>query len=376
MEQKPKLLVIGMGHIGQYLAPCYQNLLGADMGSRMLGLKATATGLPELQQKFSFPIQAGGIDQALARLEPDIILISTKPQQIPAIVRDSLRPYLDRRRAQGLALPDLYSFAPSPTVTELSDQLGGGVNVVNIIPNMVDRVGELYVAPLSYTMLTFDPRRPWPPARRQLAFDFFTPIGRCIDIAADTVHFVLAAKISCHNLYEICLNLSETLTGAGRPVQHQAIASAGRAYLRARFDSFATDIYHCADGAIEQPLRQLVRELVYGWYDGIIEFCLDNGVDDDVSGSFVRSVMELHLLTIQLESRQALLRNNSQHATKGGVLENSIRCFGRDCAPLLERIAANWRQGDMDDELWANWRRAAYELTAITAEHGRKLTRE
>lgn len=363
-----RILIIGMGHIGGYLFPCYKALLGEKTSSNIVGVKGTEKDLEAKQKQFGFPIYVKENKRALEEHNPDLIIFSPRPSQVGEITTNVLKPYFASRREKGLSLPDIYAFAPDPPVTYYADVIGPDVNAVNIIPNMVDKIQNLYVAPIAYSMATFDPRRNWPEEKRKFVFEFMSPLGGTLDVNLDVVYPVLAAKLSAHSLYEINMIISDTLIKHGLNIGHNDTANAMRAIFRARFDTFSKDVYKCSRTAIDDRFRVFLQGIVNGWYDGIIDYCHDQGADSYISSRFIRGTMEMHLLTVQLETRDGLYYNNSVHATKGGILESSINNFNRQYAPLLvdglERYIAN----KSIDDFWKEWHAAAYRLTATTKD--------
>lgn len=364
-----------MGHIGRHLRHCYEALLGENMKTNMIGVKKTTKDIEKLHKEFEFPIYVDENERAINELNPDIIILSPKPYQVHDIVSNTLKPYFETIRQQGRQLPMLFAFAPDPPVTFYTDVLGNDLNAVNVIPNMVYSIQDLCVASIGYNMLTFDRRVKWTPERKKFAFDFMMPLGPSVDCALDTTHAILAGKISAHSIYEISMTISDALQSRLISENSNAIAEAGRAYLRARFDTFAPDIYHCSISKINEIFRPFVEKIYKNWYDGIIDLCMDKGVDSYVSSRFIRGIFEMHLLTVQIENREQLINNISQHATKGGVLENSIRTFKENYARPLENAVLQYLDGRLDECFWQQWRKMAYDLTSMTTEFGAQVSK-
>ncbi len=370
-----KIAILGFGYLAGYIRPCYEGILGENMKTQMIATKGTDRGLAEKQKEFGFPILVGDSMGALKQLEPDLILVSTKPNQVPALVQDVLKPYYQSLRENGKPLPDMYSFAPDPAVTVLQDEIGLDVNICNVLPNMVDRIQGLYVAPIAYSFLTFDPRRQWPEENKQFVSDFLAPIGQVVFTTPETAIPVLASKIACHNVYELNFVISDVLNSRGMPITVNQTASAMRAFHRSRFDTFAPDRYHCSMGDVDKNILEFIKLCNQNWYDGIIDHCNDKGVDSYVSKRFVRGTMEMHLLTVQMESREALDHNNSVHATKGGVLEKAVTTFKAECWQPLADAFNRYLDGNLEPEFWSKWRQMAYDLTAVVCAHGSRLSK-
>lgn len=370
-----KIAILGMGYLAGYVRPCYETLLGPRMEEQMIAVKGTDKGLREKQAKFPFPILVADNRGALERLKPDLILIATKPNQVSDVVCTALKPYYESLRGQGEPLPDIYSFAPNPPVTFFADVLGSDVFACNILPNMVDQIQGLHVADLTHSFITFDDRYPCPEEKRDFVCRFLNPIGRVLEVTKGEAVPLLAAKIACHSMYEIHFALDDVLAERGMPYGLTQTAGAMRAFHRSRFDLFQPDIYHCSMDEVEPEVLPFIKACCRSWYDGIVACCDDNGIRSDVSRTFLSGITELHLLTVQMESREALLYNNSVHATKGGVLEKGITTFYATCYEPLKEAFRTHLDGRLLPEFWDRLEKLAYKLTCDVYEHGQGLSK-
>ena len=70
---------------------------------------------------------------------------------------------------------------------------------------------------------------------------------------------------------------------------------------------------------------------------GIQEFYYESGMPKEDADLILDSLLNLHLLKHQLEAREVILRDSSQHATKGGVLEKSTQIFYKTIETFLKK---------------------------------------
>jgi len=157
-----KILVIGQGFLTTYLMPCYERLLGENISRNMIGIKGSPRDLEKRRAECKYPVIVGNAAETLREMRPDIIILGVKPNQIAGMTENTLKPYYDLLRENGEPMSDLYSFAPDPTVDYFTDTLGMDVRAANMIPNMVSRIQDLFVAPVGVSFVSFDPRIAWP----------------------------------------------------------------------------------------------------------------------------------------------------------------------------------------------------------------------
>ena len=172
-----RIFIIGFGFIGRYLAPCYEALLGQPGPGNVLAVKASTRGLEELRQQYPYAISVGDTAAVLEREHPSILVLCPPPTEVPGIVREILAPYFERFRWEGTALPVIYTFAPTPAADWFRDELGEGTLAAKILPNVVDRIGSINMAPIGTNFISLDPRAHWPEAEREKLCRFLSPFG-------------------------------------------------------------------------------------------------------------------------------------------------------------------------------------------------------
>lgn len=364
MTNEPRFLLIGLGNIGRYVYPCYSSILGERISSHMLAVKNTPAGLEQLKSSLPFPIRSDGDCAAAAALiQPDVILLACRPHQVQPIVEQQLKPYFDSRRSAGRPLPLLISYAPAPAVTWFRQCLGKEVLAANVIPNMVDYTAGICTASITHNMVTLDPEAVWP--EEELAFlkKYLAPQGLYLPCRVEEAIPLMCAKVISHRLYDICTALAAGFREAGRDVDHNRVAAAGRAYLRSWFDTFEPDIWHCSVAGLEASLRPMVEQVLRAWYDGIIDVCFEQGVESGVSGRFLRGMFDLHLLTVSLVDRAQLDQNTRDHTTPGGVQEHSCLAFAAGPEQELREQARRFAQGQGEPGWPQYFRQQAVRLT-------------
>ena len=136
-----QILLIGAGYLAQYLIPCYERAFGADLASCMRGIKGSELHLMERQEVFPFPLQVLGTGVALRQMQPEVVLMAAKPNQVPAIAEEILAPYWEECRAQGSRLADKdagrgragVQYAAEHAAHDRGRAHGGGCDLVSVI---------------------------------------------------------------------------------------------------------------------------------------------------------------------------------------------------------------------------------------------------
>ena len=157
-----KIVIIGMGFLMEYIMPCYKKLLGDNFATNVVAVTADAKDLKRKQESFGFKVVLNENKETLENVEPDIILFAPPPSFAPEITESVLKPYYEKLRKEGKPLPDLYAFPPNPAGKYYLDTIGYDINVANILPNMVSKIGDMDVSQEGYTNVTFPKEKEWP----------------------------------------------------------------------------------------------------------------------------------------------------------------------------------------------------------------------
>ena len=151
-----KLVVIGVSFIGEYMGRGIRAVMETDdLHGKVFGVKGSPSGLDERARILGYDVSVADSGPVIHRERPTIILLSPPPTRAEDILRNDIRPYCDICRREGRPLPDIYSYIPSPSPSVIRNLLGEGVNVVKILPNILDRVRGYDLSPYGINYLTF-----------------------------------------------------------------------------------------------------------------------------------------------------------------------------------------------------------------------------
>ncbi|MBQ6374387.1 MAG: hypothetical protein IJJ45_07870 [Clostridia bacterium] len=342
-----KSVLIGFGVLGQYIVPCFERLMGADMADDLVAVKATDRDLEMLQAGYPFRIQVGGTTDVLNRLAPDVIVLAVKPPQIEQVLNEDIRPYFERLRERGRMLPDVYSFASTPRVERYADVLGSGVNAVCMIPSMQREVGGYDTAPIGVSFMAFDPAGEWPAIHRDRAKRFLEETGCVLTLPPAQMPLYIALNCACHVMYEFCFILQDELAARGMEAHLSQVAQTLRQALHRRFIDIVADIVPSGDCIGDARVTAAAAAMLENWHAGIMAYALENGAEEAAAHRHVCGSMELFLIEAQLGTRTILEENTRRHATPGGFTERAVRSFARiGTAPCKACIKACMDGGD------------------------------
>ena len=113
-DQNLRFVIIGMGYLMEYIAPCYSKLLGDKKAEQMLGVTAEPQAVQTKAKATGIPVILNDNAGALRRMEPDIILFAPPPSLAAPLTESVLVPYFAECRAAGKELPMLFTFPPKP----------------------------------------------------------------------------------------------------------------------------------------------------------------------------------------------------------------------------------------------------------------------
>ena len=104
-DQNLRFVIIGMGYLMEYIAPCYSKLLGDKKAEQMLGVTAEPQAVQTKAKATGIPVILNDNAGALRRMEPDIILFAPPPSLAAPLTESVLVPYFAECRAAGKELP-------------------------------------------------------------------------------------------------------------------------------------------------------------------------------------------------------------------------------------------------------------------------------
>lgn len=345
------ITIIGMGYLMEYIAPCYQRLLGQNLAAQALAVTADPSAVEKKQQATGVPVLLNDNLGALRQNDPDIILFAPPPSVAPELTRSVLKPYFAQRRAAGHALPLLFAFPPNPEGAFYQKELGDDLHVVNILPNMISEIGGQPCAEAGFTMVTLPEKHVWQPDELSFLQRFWAPLGQVVFLTPSEVRTALAVSCSNQMLSEIFLDMETALPEAYR-VSAAQLAQAARAYLLQKVAYTPPQpLISCSD-VVSPTMLEAVKKVTWHAYQGTLRFMLEKGFDKAKAEQIQHMNYDLNLRKVQLLPRQALRRATRHHATRGGVLERACISYTQNWQDSVCHLFAEYPAQRLD-ALWA-----------------------
>lgn len=348
-----KIFIIGFGFIGRYLAPCYEALLGSPARGMYWqsrpapgDWRSCGSSIPTPFRWGIPPLYWSGSSQY-----PGAVSAAHRGA---GIVREILAPYFERCRREGRKLPVIYTFAPTPAADWFRDELGEGTLAAKILPNVVDRIGSINMAPIGTNFISLDPRAHWPEAEREKLCRFLSPFGENIFLTDDDSLALLAVKITAHIFYEISFSVADVCGEPGHPGD-TGPAGFGRAAARFSCPSCrCPSLCPCGYDGLPDRVAESCGGSILAWYAGIEAYA--GSLSYTIPLETVRHInslsFELNVLPVQLETREKLHENTRNHGTKGGVLEKGCIFFERYLRHPLEEMTARVLDGEWEEDFF------------------------
>ena len=372
MNQKPKLVILGMGFLMEHLKPCYHHLYGEDLSPYIAASTHSAQKAPQRAKQMGFPVVCQGELELLRAHQPELILFAPIPTAAPGLVERAVAPYYAGLREQGLPLPDVYALPPPPPPDYYQEKLGADVHIVNILPNMATTLAGRDISQEGATLLTFPEGAPWPQENLDRLVEFLRPVGGTITVPLRHTTTVLGCYVCSHVIQETAHTIAAALTQAGLPVTYSQLASAMRSRLLQVSGRRFPDSLACfaqAAGAA-QPLAEAVLDRFVA---GMRSFNQQAGIPQEVGDAVLFSQTDLFLQSAQLLDWEEIQVNNSHHATKGGILEMALRTFHQSVEEGLFQRALDCRTGRPTPQLEQWVEEGARLISQRVAEHGGRL---
>lgn len=325
-----KIVMIGMGYLMEYIAPCYQALLGDGLADRAIGITADREGMERRQNATGVPIIMDDSLGALRRMRPDLVFFAPPPSLAADLTEKVLRVYYDEVRDAKEELPLLFAFPPKPEGAYYKEMLGRDIKVVNILPNMIREIAGRPSAEAGFTMVTLPDDHGW--SREELSFltGFWAPLGQVVFLSPDEVKTALAVSCSNQMLTEVLLDMEGQLNKNNLNVTISQLAEAARAYLLDQLEYAAPQPVKSSAQAVAPELLEAVKKVAYHAYQGTTRFMLEKGFDRGKACQIQRMNYDLNLRKAQLMEKADLRRATRQHATRGGVLECACISYTRN----------------------------------------------
>lgn len=330
-----KIVVIGFGHLMEYLFPCYQEYLGKELSTHLVATTVDAENIDAKRQKYPFQIIFSNNSQALAT-HPDIIFFAPPPQAAADLVEGTLVGYYEECRRNGTNLPDLYVFPPSPKGEYYLEQLGSDVSIVQILPNMTREIAGRNVAKEGYTLLTFPHGTTWEEWKKERLMRMFRPIGKTFELAPEHTLPVLASSVTCNVFIDLILELDLILCGQGKKVGYFRIAEGMRFRLNKKHATVVGTVLPCTDKGIEDGILKTAEIICRSWYEGLMKFLLEFGMEEEKTKEFLGQRLDSFLQMCQLMSVEQICEMREGRATRGGALYMGLQCYKEKKSGITE----------------------------------------
>ncbi|MBQ8815203.1 MAG: hypothetical protein IJZ85_12000 [Lachnospiraceae bacterium] len=376
LDQNMKMLIIGLGNLSGNMRPCYEGFLGENMKTNVIAIKATENRLEEKRREFGFEICVGSTLEVLKRQRPDVIFTSPPPREVPKTTEECLIPYYQLLREEGAEFPLLLNFAPDPSASYFYDMLGEDIFAVNILPNTRSHVEHIHCASVSYNYVTFDERHPWDNEKTDFLKRFLSPKGNYLECRKDEVFPMLSIKTVGTMCFDMCCQISDVLAERGEELSIKDIASCMRRIHRDRLEHPGENPYPCEIDDIPAEYVPFVRASILSFYDGHLDYARDAGIQPPTDTLSTHFKMDLQLLSAQLQSREKIEGSIPTRATKGGVLELTMKLYNDECRELYSDAFRTFLDtGVIDEDFFARWRSLSYHLVDRVVEHSKRLSK-
>ena len=313
MRESDRVAVVGMGWIGGHLMPCYKKYLGDNIATHLMAFKRTSTNLDCLRSQFPFPILAGDYEEAFRRFQPTLIILSTIPSQIKPVTENLIKPYVQSLRSRHQPLPLILSFAPSPDVRYFTDVLGEDVDAFTVLPAMETQVNSVDCRVLSNTIMP-----------------------------------ILAGKITFHMLDLACQTIPGYSIGdSGQRIE--LMGDEGQQYTAGRMRGLfmasrglPCSVVPCPDMRSDRANFDVLLDTIQSiWYSAVMDFLAEKKAEGDHVQRIMDIALELHLLCLQMESRETILQKLQSHATPGGMSEHAVKAYRERVEGALHHLLAS-----------------------------------
>lgn len=368
-----KVTIIGLGFLMEYIFPCFRRVKGEQAAAQMNAVTADAGDLEGKRQRLGIPVLLNDNAKALRELEPDCIFFAPPPAVAPGLVEECLKPYFAELRAAGRPIPALVAFPPSPAGAFYLEQLGEDLKVVNIIPNMISRVGDEDVASEACHLITYPARDNWTQEEKAELGAFLAPMGRRLELTPELTLHVLSAEIATHPLTELADVAARTLTAQGIPCTYQQAASYMRAWHQRARSYSAPGSNRCSlDDVADGSAAGLLGQVTGSWYRGLHAYLTQQGFAPERAQRLLDPLFDLYFHEAQLESRETIVAKARKDATPGGMLELCMERYHDVVEPRLEALFA--AGSGVEEEAVEEIGRLMALITGAVVERGKGLT--
>lgn len=369
-----RVTIIGMGFLMEYIFPCFRKSMGEGVARQINAVTADSSAIAGKRERLGIDVTLSDNLDALLRMKPDVIFFAPPPSVARQVTEEALVPYFAQARREGWPVPALYVFPPTPVGTYYHEMLGADVNVVHIVPNMIAKVGDEAVPDETYHLITWAQDDQITAEGKQRLYDFFAPMGPCLDIPPKLTMEVMSAEICVHPITEIADIIARTLTERGYPCTYQQVASMMRYYhQKTRGYSSPYSNHYDPNALTGDKLLYWIERFSNGWYDALYEFLTENGFDSASTKNLLDRLLDLYIHETQVETREQIERKAKNDATKGGWLELCMSTYYAHIEPLVQSCFQTYPDLNITEEQYQTYYRMIKEVAYSLIDRSRKF---
>ncbi len=336
-ERTPRIAIIGLGFLMRYMKPCFEALTRNAYATNVVATTATEASISAKQAEMGIRIYHHHELGVLKAFKPDIIMFAPPPSAVANLTRDVLVPYYREIKEGNKPLPDLYAFAPDPRVEYYQTQLGNDGFYVNILPNMTfDPSGD---APACYSVVTYPDYQAHNVEKIARVEAFLSPLGSVLNMPSEWITPFIGGYVVCHLVLNFAFACYDALNTSGYLVSMEQIADVFQ-------DSLSNDNISF-DSNNEGSAETVCRFVLKSFQNGLISYYAQSGISEGFARNAITVQLNAFIERLRSETRENLIRDSQNHATKGGLLENAERYFHDNIhANLLDRLSSP--EGDLE----------------------------
>lgn len=320
-----KVVILGFGHLMEYLRPCYLGFLGENASDNLVATTVDTVHYEEKKRENGFPILLGDNECALAT-RPNIILFAPPPAAAKDLAEKTLLPFYKMQRAARSTLPDLYVFPPSPGIDYYKKTLGEDVNAVAILPNMTNRIAGRDVAAEGFTLLTFPTiGSPWPKERLTHLKELFRPLGNTLELTPAQTVPVLASSVACNVFCDVIHMMEDKCRGVGWSMSE--LCAAMRRDLYALHPPLVAPAISCGEETELRAHRDAVKQILTAWLLALETYLSTCGLEEKKRNAFLAQRLDSFLQIGQAMQWEEIVAMREKRATPGGSLDCGLRQY-------------------------------------------------
>ena len=210
------------------------------------------------------------------------------------------------------------------------------------MPCVVQKAGGFSVGKYGYSLVSMDGKAMPSQEHLEQLIKFAQPIGTLLNVSQDDLTAALSGMVAAHNIYELCFTLQKAFQLCGQAVELPQIASEMRFELRKFAEELpkgnAPGIPSCRQEDFGSLYRRITDISIRAWYEGLCQFATHQKLDLNEYSRFLRTTLDVLLMSVQVETPERLREMSEGCATKGGLLERALQVY----FPEIERPLIRW----------------------------------